>query len=409
MPSQIAVPSIAELLKAYESGVRGERDEDADLRSGAIYDLYAGMGAMVFSRLAVRDRDIFRAIYFENAIGDDLETIADERFHDPIIQATRGPGTAFLSRPSTGGGAGDFLAGTRITLLGGSISEPKTYVVANDTHVLATDIDAFVPVTADHTGTGVAIDTLKLPSYRARIEDPLWDNSWKLMRLACADGTDKESPAATRSRIRTNRFNARVGYAKAITNVCLAAGAVEVALFPSDFLATNPNTHVESIGVLDAQGYGDVGLNYAVVGDGSFQTTSDLLRACQIALDSVGIAGTALQALPMQPIVVTLSATVKLWDNPGRFAAIAKANDAKSAIVNYFDTRENPFYFRLAAIRGAIMKNVPDVQAIDLSVSYTVLGVPQTTEPLLPSMLRTVPVSRYQVTRGSIAVTVTGP
>lgn len=409
MPSQEPLPSIPELLRAFESGLRGERNENRDARSGSLYNLLGGVGALVFYRLATRDRDTFRGLYFDFADGDGLSHIAEERFKDPVITAARGSGTVYLRRVSTSGGAGTFWKGTRITLFGTTVALPHTYLVSEDTLAGATDTYVPVSIVSEATGRGSAIDTLSVPKVLSRFDDPIWDNSWTVERLLCQEGTDQEKPEVSRARIRTNRFNRRVGYPKKITDACVAAGAVEVALFPSDFLASNPTSQIETIGGLDQDGYGDVGLNYIAVGDGSFQTSDALRRSCQLALKTWGVAGTAVQVVKMQPVVVTLTATVKLWDNIGRFATSVKQRDGKSAILNYFDTRQNPFYFRLAALRGSILRAVGDVQSIDLATSYTVANVVHTTEPPLTGILKSFPVARYQVSSESVTVQVTGP
>ncbi len=406
MPSQLELPSVQRLRRAFEAGVKFERDESADTHDGAMYDLLGGIGALVFYRLATRDRDIFRALYFDTAESEDLERIVPERFPgESVILATRGAGNLFVRRPNAAGGAGTFWKGTRISVLPAGVGHLETYEVAVDTAVSASALTARVPIQADHEGSGVEIDTTGI----ARFEDELWDSSWFVTRLVSGDGTDREKPQDTRARIRKARFDRRVGYAKAISDTLIAAGATEVALFASDFLATNPSNFL-IIGELD-DGYGDVGLNRAIVADASFTTSEELLRNCRVAIDTVAIAGSALQVLPMQPVLVTLAITIHTWDDPGRFHVAGIRTNGVRSVENYFETRQNPFYFREAGIRGAIIRVIPDVQAVDITMSYTLPGAmsPSTTEPDLPTLFTIFPVARFYVSEDNISIQVQGP
>lgn len=410
MPSQLPVPTVDELLDAYRTGVRGDRDETADMHDGSGYDFFGGLGALVFRRLALRDRDTFRAIYFDFATGDEFVKLATKRFPTitPPVAATAGAGFVTFVRPSAGGGGGSFLKGTRITVVPRGTGNALSYVIGEDTAVDgAALITPQIPIVANKTGLGVAIDTVTAKPVLIRVEDQLYDNTFAVTRLVCADGTEREKDGDARGRIRKSRFDARIGYAKAVTDACVNAGATEVALFASDFLATNPNTQIESIGKLDADGYGDVGLNRVFVGDSSFSSPASLIRACTMALDGAAICGIAVQALPMQLSLVTMGITVQLWKDPGRAMVNVLKKDAQAAVLNYFGQRQNPFYYRFPAIYGAILKATRDVQKITFTTELDIFGNP--VQPVLATLFNSVPINRYYVTPDSVTVTITGP
>jgi hypothetical protein len=409
MPSELPVPTVEELRQAFRTGILSERDPNADTRTGSVYDLFGGMGAMVFRRLALRDRNIFRATYFDFAEGDALTELTFERFGNTAGAATRGTGRAIFTRPTASGGPGTFWAGTRITLLPGSVGASRTYLVTEDTAVGA-DLGAIVPVHAEFAGPDVAVDTSDLGLGRVRVEDLLWDSSWKVTQLSCSEGAAREKDEGCRARVKEDLAKKRLGYAATIVLACKRAGAVNVTLFASDYLATNPTTGVELVGEVDADGYGDIGLNRVYVADASYTTPTALLNACRVAVDGAAMTGMAVQIFGMVPTPVTVKATVRLWSEPGRFASEDKIKGAVSAVLNHFETRQNPFYFRRAQIRGDILRTVKDVQAIDLTTSYPGPDATKvTTEPTLPEVLAAAPIRRFLATPESVIVKVTGP
>src|SRR5437016_2442563 len=69
MPAPDALPAIRDLLGAFADAVLASKDNRADVRRGSVYDHFAGAGAMLLSREAQHDRDLFRALYFDTATG----------------------------------------------------------------------------------------------------------------------------------------------------------------------------------------------------------------------------------------------------------------------------------------------------------------------------------------------------
>ncbi len=234
MPATEALPTLAELLAAHGDGIRGLDDPTADTRRGAIYDHWAGAGALLFAREATRDRDLFRAVYFDTADGAKLREIARRRFGVEPTVATFGEGAAALARDTTLAAEGTVFAGTRISVIRPGV-EPITYAVTSDTVAASAARDLVVRVRALRRGSGVALRTSAAPGVVLRVDDPLWDATWRMTSLECADGTDAESGSALRARARQARLDARKGYGKAITDACVAEGAAHVALFTSSY------------------------------------------------------------------------------------------------------------------------------------------------------------------------------
>ncbi len=391
MPSAIPLPTTRELLDAYKGATQGERDETIDLHSGSGYDVHAGVGAMLWLREATRDRDIFRAVYVDTAEGDELDRIILKRTGVARIQETHGAGVAELRRASAGGGAGTFWRGTRISLLSGGLALPKVYPVAADMPCGATALGATVPVQAFDGGAGHTADTIATPPLVIRIEDELWDDSWQVTRLACGEGTDRESPTAYRERARQGRRDARPGYIKSITDACVKAGASHVALFPSDFLATGPL----------GSPTGDYGISRCFVGDSGYSATQALINRCIVALESVRVCGADLPVFGMAPAAVGLTIGIRLWNDPGRFDVQAIKRAALAGATNYFGSRSNAFYFRASAIGGAIRALVRDTQDIEVT--------PSPAEPVLATLFATAPLPRYYLNPSQVSITVSGP
>jgi hypothetical protein len=308
MPATDPLPTIRDLLGASADGVVGVRDSNADVRRGAVYDHFGGSGAILFTREAARDRDLFRAVYLDTAEGDDLTVLVKLRFGLNRVLPSYGTGTALLIRPTPAAGGGTIWTGTRI-LVFASVASPaaRYYAVSADVPVGPGATAISVPVRATNTGPGSAVSLSGAGI--GRVDDPLWDPSWMVAAIQCSDGTSLESPADLRARARSTQLAARKGYAVAITSACVAQGASYVALFDSNF------------GVGSASltgGPKDNGLGHCYVADAGFQTTLRLIRACTVALERYRVCGGDLQVLGMQRSSVDISATVTLRDDPGR-------------------------------------------------------------------------------------------
>jgi hypothetical protein len=159
------------------------------------------------------------------------------------------------------------------------------------------------------------------------------------------------------------------------------------------------------VGSLDTDGDDVVddyaGLNYAIVGDSSFTGTDTLVLACRIAADSVAVAGTSLQVLPMTPTRVTATATVRMWKNPGAYDRAGLADRVRVGLRNYFASRPNAFTYRNAPMRGAVARLLSGVQSVDITTTPA--------EPALADLFTVAPVPRYALAETDIDVTILGP
>src|SRR5580693_466230 len=124
MPASEPLPTITDLLGVFGAGVVARTDPNADVRRGAVYDHFAGVGAILFSREAQRDRDLFRARYFDTADGADLTELVATRFGIARVLDGYGTGTALFTRDSPSAGAGTIWEGTRIILAAGAGGAP---------------------------------------------------------------------------------------------------------------------------------------------------------------------------------------------------------------------------------------------------------------------------------------------
>lgn len=370
MPSDEPIPTVQDFLDAYEGELAGNRDLLADTRRGSGYDVWNGVNAVLWVRQANRDRDIFRAIYFDTAEDRQLEIIGEERYDIERIQSSRGIGETVVERPAAGA-AGTFLVGTRIEVVKPGASTVRSYRLTQETPYTAAELKIRLAVEALEPGPDTAIDTTQEPGLVLRFGDPIEDPDFVINEVVCAAGTDRENNDAYRARIREERAALRVGYVHSITEACVEAGAVQVALFASDYLGTAV----------------DHGLNRCFVGDANFETTEELLDACRIAVDSVRIAGADMTVFGMTNEPTIVRVTVRFWESPGNFDLVQAEKDVRGAVLNYFDTRENPFYFRIDGIAARVLRAIRNTQEV------TVTTLPA--EPTLATLFNTVPIKRH--------------
>jgi hypothetical protein len=389
MPSTQPIPTLADLRQAYNDGIVGQRERRADTHDGSAYDLLGGMSAMLFSRQVQRDRDLFRANYFDSAEGEDLTSRVSRLYVVARVLDTYGIGTVSLARPNASAGAGVIPAGTRIVIYASSgTTDPRIFAVTADTPVSATATTAAPPVRATTTGAGTSM-TLSV-GLAARIDDPLWDSTWSVVGIQTADGTAFEKAEDYRARVRTQFYANRAGYAAAIILACQGVGATNVVPYPSNWTG-------------DAT---DVGYNALYVGDASFNGSPALVQACTLTLESVRVLGADLQILQLASQSLTVSVTASLYDDPGSFNTTDLTLAIQAAIGAYFDGRKNAFSYQIDAIAGAVFRASPAVQGATVNAPTSSVGVTQAIGGIqnFPAVL-----TRYVVVPGNVQVAFVGP
>jgi hypothetical protein len=383
MPASEALPTVPELLRAYHGAVGSVRRE-ADANDGSLLDICGGAGALAWRRIAERDQDECRALYFRTAQDARLDRIIQQRFGRTRTESTAGTGEMLLSRPTTDAGAGMFWEGTRIAVARAQGERIRYWVVAEDTPVVGGAFSAAVPIRATVDGPDGAIEVDRETVHLLKIADPLWDSTWRVERLECEPGTLREGNDELRASIEQETLDARVGYETRIVTAMKAAGAAEVVLFRSDFLGDEL----------------DYGLNRIYVGSSSYETSDELLLACRLALPSVAVLGTATQVLAMTRARLELNVAIQLWTTPQRVNQEAIAADAKAAILNYFASRQNAFVWTVDSVRGSIFRAVRNVRQVTVTSS--------TPAPVIAELFDAYPLPRWQVDPWDIAISVSG-
>lgn len=346
-------PTITELLKVAGDSVHGGADKTADYVRGSDYESLAGPTAIIWSRQAQRDTDLFRATRFNDADGDDLTELVKGRYGIDRILDTHGQGVATFQRPA-GGSSGTIWKGTRVALLGGPAGIAGYYRVAADTLVLSSTTTTFVPIEAVLVGPGSRISA---PAAMLRLEDLLWDNTWKVTSLVCEDGTSYEDATSFRARVREERRNKRVGHEKAFIDTLAAAGASNIVIFRADYGG-------------DAS---DAGLNVCYVGDAGYTGTEDLVRACKVAVQEVRVLGDYLQVFPMVRQELNIDADITLSDGPAVFDVTRLKQIHSTAIAQYVGAGR--FSYSIAGLTGAIARPSPIVQEVSFVTPTTDAGI----------------------------------
>lgn len=378
MPAALPPLTLSALLTAHEQALHGLRSPTLDTHRGSGYDLVGGASALLWTRQANRDRQLFRNAYTDSATGDDLSRHVEAKYGGlPRITATAGAGTLTLSRPAVAVADGTLYAGTRIELL--TATAPVVYRIAADTTVLAADLAIAVPIEATREGTG---SRATAAAAALRFSDSIFDATLTPVALVCADGTDEEPADVYVARARAAARAARVGYPGRIRWACLDAGAIEVVLLAADSLGSAA----------------DVGMSYVYVADAAFQTSAALRKACTLALDAVRVAGCDVQVLGMEQVAVSATVVVTLWDEVGAFDVLDLEQAIVAALVDDFARRQSFWAFRLDALAGVVQALSPAVQTATV-----------TTAPTAPAVAFPATLPRYVLAPGGITLTITGP
>jgi len=385
MPSLLPLPTVDELRQAFHDAVRGVKDKRADARAGSIYDHFAGIGAILFSRAAQRDRDLCRATYFDGATGDDETDLISLRYQVDRIEDTYGAGVGIFQRPNTTAGAGTFWQGTRIRLT--SALATLGYVVASDTTIGATDTIASVPIRASDKGPGSAFEQMIEGSgVTAIIDDPLWDAGWRLAHLQCTDGTARENDDPLRVRARVERAKKRVGYAARIIAACEEAGAAHVVPYATAYPGATT----------------DVDMNVVYVADEGYTTSQELRRACTLALEQVRVLGPYLEVRGMVVSPLTVACTARAWEQPARLNGVVLERAIRGALV---DDLDGAFSYHLDALSGSVQRATSNlVQAATFSTPNADAPFIVGTPPTFPAVL-----TRYRVRPEDVTVSILGP
>lgn len=356
MPSQSPLPTVPELVRAFHNGVRAMRDKREDRHAGSIYDHMAGVSAILWSRQAQRDRDMFRSCYVDFASGHELTDRVSFEFRVDRLLDTKGIGYAVLSRPNASAGADMVWTGTQIRVLAyGGTAVSLAYEVTANTPVGATALEIKVPIRATVAGVGVAANVTLQDVPLPVLDDPLKDPSWSVIQLTCADGTVYQKDSEYRAGARDAERKSRIGYKDSIIQACLDEGATYVAAFSSDYAGSQY----------------DWGLNAVYVGDASFEGNATLIKRVTLKLEEVRVLGADVQVLPMSAGRLKINANVRLGVDPSAFDWIGTADDIKRAIAGSFQGASNGFTYRKDAIAGVAYQVSPRVIGMDFITPTT--------------------------------------
>lgn len=382
MPSQLALPTVTDYVSAFHRGVKAKRDKREDGRSGALYDYVGGVTALALARLSPYARDCFRAKYFDDSDGDDLTEYVQKHFGIARILDTRGTGYATLFRPTATAGLGTLWAGTRLKVLVPG-SEGLFYSVAQDTPVSASaQYLAGVPIRATFYGPGSAIDTAT-GAQPVVVDDPLWDASFEVTHLVCADGTAYEKAPDFRARTRALVQQFATGYPPAIAAACQSLGAANVAVFGT-------NT-----------GGSDLHACAVYVGDAGFNAIAGLVSQITVALEGTRLLGGDAVIGAMQNVPTPVVATVQLYDSPAKFDTQTLATACEGAIRRVFGAT-GAYGYNTDALFGAVVEVSSEVQNVTFTTPTGSVGV--LVNGWFPSTL-----SRYSIPPGAVSLTFTGP
>ena len=378
--------TIQDFLAIYKQAVRGQGDQYADVRDGSVYEQPGGVAAMIWSREAQRDEDLFRAVYFNTAEGEQLTDLVYAKDGISRILDAPGVGVATFVRPNASAGGGTIWAGTRIAVLSSDgLSVATYYEVAQDISITTQLIAQLVPIKATFNGPGskVYASTGTGASAYPRLDDALWDSTWTVTNLSCEDGTVFEPAKDFRTRVKQARLDKRVGYVTSITNVAKAAGAAQIALFSSNYGGDDS----------------DAGLNVCYVGDTGFNSSTSLVNNVMLALEGVRVLGDNLQVLPMTTANLTVTATVQLKVAPYLVNTTRIGERIANKLVQYLG---KGFAYSTAEMTGAMFKASHEIQDAIITVPSSDIGI--LVGGSFPAVL-----TKYNLNPNDVHLTFTGP
>lgn len=379
MPSTLPLPTIADLISAYNVSVRGWKRE-ANVRTGGIHNMMAGAGALCWAAQAASDRDLFRVCYFDGAKAADLDYRVEMFGGTPRSRSVRGAGSATLGRYTVAAGAGTIWAGTTITAtLRGNA--PKRFRTTADVAVLATEYAVRVPIEAVDDSGKFDSETSQA---RLKVADPLWDLTWIVNVLRCGASTFEETDEAFLARYRSARLARRSGYRESIIEACNEVGAANVMLFESDF-----------------EDLVDTGINRCFVGDSNFQSSEELLWKCRVAVDSARIAGNDMTVFGLVDTLETFDLTLNLSANPEKFNQASIKADAVHAILRYFTGASMPFLFSIDGVKGEISRILPMVQDIVVNTAPA--------DTVIADLMISAALPILRTNEGAITISLAGP
>lgn len=377
MSATAPLPTVADFLAAHADAIRIELGAEQNTRRGGVLDLLAGPAALLWAAEVLRDRDLFRQVYTDTARGAQLEERVLRRYGVARVQATRGTGQAVLVRPTAASG-GTIHEGTRIEVRRALATDLTFYAVAADIPVAAGETTIAVPIRAARPGSGTRLTSAEY----AALADATFD-AFTVQAIACADGTDEESPADYVARARATKKAQRPGYRRRFEDVCREAGAAHVVLLDAGELGEGA----------------DFGVTHVYVADAGYSSPAALVEACSDAVDAVHIAGNDVQVLPMVPTAVQLDLVVALWKEPGQFDLSGLRQAITATVLAHFNSRPRYYLFDHDSIRGEVHRaGGRDVQSVTA-----------VTDPVPPAPGFVAQLPRYTLAESGITIEFTGP
>lgn len=300
----MAQPSFQDFFNIAK-GEAAARQPALTFDEGDISEFYAVAAAAMADHVVGYSAMQFRRLYLDGAKGDDLTTLADDRYAITRFPAEAAAGVVTFTRPNAGGGAGTIAAGTIVATTKTSQGIEVQFATRADL-VFTTELTMDATCDAVLTGTGGNVDVAKIN----RIVTTLFDQSFTVSNAArFAGGADAESDDDLRERVRN--FPTTIRRA---TLAALEYGALQVAGV-GRATATEDMTGLVTVYCSDASGNS----NPTMVGN--VATELENWRAAGSALTVVG------GALYNSPtgLVITIAVTARAGTDTQALAANIKA------------------------------------------------------------------------------------
>lgn len=319
------LPTFDELQTAARNEIQSRRPDLTDFNEGSALDAITGAAAVLADEAILVAVQLFKALFFDTAEGEDLDALAQDRFGISRKPATASIGELTWTRNDPGAYTIPAATRFRASVAGQTIEVQSTAAVdlaAADSSVLI-PVQALVLGRATNAAAGTVTEILDTVA-----EDP---NASVTNAQPLAGGSDAETDPQLRDRIRRIYSTLRRG-----TVAALETGSLSV---PGVSIVTIDESEVEASGWV-----------YVYIGDPDARSNSTLAALVAAELESWRAAGVLVSVLGASREEKALSITV--FVEPGSDqAAVGEA--IRLAIIAYGDTLDPDEAVQLSRIQKA--------------------------------------------------------
>lgn len=315
----VAAPSFDDYFNLAKAEAQN-RQPALTFYEGDISEFLCVSGAAMADHLTGYTAQLFKNTYLDGAVGDDLTTLADDRYGIVRNPALAAFGTVAFSRSSDSAGLGTIAAGTLISTQIDAQGNTLQFTTGADVNFGATDLG---PLSVDVTAVNEGSDGNAAANTITKIASVLFDPLLTVTNAATmAGGVDEESDIDLRQRVRDFPVTIRRGTVAALeygalqvsgvtTSTALTDESGLVTVYVSDSSGNSNPTMITDV-TNELFNWVAAGASYTVVGGSLYNPPNGL--AISISLNVRAGVDTAAIALTVKQAIVARLALLKIGE-----------------------------------------------------------------------------------------------